>query len=404
MSIQQNTSTGSGEPGPAPAPRKLYLDRNLHLIFCVTLTVVMGVSSIAPAFHDIMEALHITATQVTWLVTAFTLPGVFLTPVLGILADRYGRKKVLVPALLAFGVFGALCTLAVSFKMLVALRFMQGVGAASLGALNVTILSDLYDGPDRITAMGYNAGVLSFGTTLFPLLGGALATLGWRWPFVLPILAIPLGIVVLLKLDCPRPDNGGAFMEYMKMAIRRATAPRALALFGTTCATFIILYGMLVSFLPLYLASRFKAEPWAIGVIIASASLTTALMSARLGALAKAMSLHWLLVLAFVLYAVSAALTPLMPGLWWVLIPVLIFGMAQGLNIPTVQTLLAGLAPMEQRGAFMALNGTVLRIGQTLGPIIMGAAYAAGGMNGVFAMAAFIALAVGVLVLIMIRD
>jgi MFS family permease len=386
-----------------PAPRPLLRQRNLHLLFCVTLTVVMGVSSIAPAFPDIMDALDLSATQVAWLVTAFTLPGVFLAPVLGILADRHGRKRVLVPSLLAFGVFGSLCALADSFALLVGLRFLQGVGAAALGALNVTILSDLYAGNERITAMGYNAGVLSFGTTLFPLLGGGLATLGWHWPFVLPVLALPLALAVLLWLDAPQPRGGAEFMDYMRQAVRRAVEPRALALFASTCMTFMILYGMLVSFLPVYLAQRFGAEAWAIGTIIASASLTTALLAARLGALARAVPLRLLLALAFGLYALSAVLVPLMPGLWWVLLPVLAFGAAQGLNIPTVQAMLADLAPMEQRGAFMALNGTVLRLGQTLGPVVMGGAFVAWGMDGVFWATAALALVAAALVLAAVR-
>lgn len=390
-------------PQPQDQPAKLHTHTNLQLVFGVTLMVVMGVSSIAPAFPPIMQALDLTPTSVAWLVTAFTLPGVFLTPVLGILADRYGRKTVLVPALFTFGVFGTLCAFADSFETLVLLRFLQGVGAASLGALNATIISDLYSGNDRIAAMGLNAGVLSFGTTLFPLLGGGLATVGWHWPFALPVTAIPLGILVLLKLDAPRPDSGGAFMEYMRLAARRAMAPRALALFGTTCATFIILYGMIIAFLPVYLAERFGAEPWAIGTLIAAASLTTALLSSQLGRIARAVTLRWLLVTAFALYALSAVLTPLMPGQWWMLVPILIFGAAQGLNIPTVQAMLADLAPMEQRGAFMALNGTVLRIGQTVGPVVMGGAYALGGMNGVFAATAALALAVAAVVTIVLR-
>jgi MFS family permease len=192
-------------------------------------------------------------------------------------------------------------------------------------------------------------------------------------------------------------------MDYMRQAVRRAVEPRALALFASTCMTFMILYGMLVSFLPVYLAQRFGAEAWAIGTIIASASLTTALLAARLGALARAVPLRLLLALAFGLYALSAVLVPLMPGLWWVLLPVLAFGAAQGLNIPTVQAMLADLAPMEQRGAFMALNGTVLRLGQTLGPVVMGGAFVAWGMDGVFWATAALALVAAALVLAAVR-
>ncbi|MBU1002223.1 MAG: MFS transporter [Proteobacteria bacterium] len=386
------------------APQKLHLDRNLHILFGVTLIVVMGVSSIAPAFPSIMEAFGLSATKVAWLVTAFTLPGVFLTPVFGILADRHGRKKVLVPALICFSVFGVACTLADSFAVLVGLRFLQGVGAASLGALNMTIISDLYSGNQRTQALGYNAGMLSLGTTLFPLLGGLLAQIGWRWPFILPLLALPLALIVLFRLDCPEPDRGVDFLVYMRLALKRATSPRALALFATTAMTFVILYGVLITFLPVYLAETFGAEPWAIGMIFASTSLATAVMSTQLGRLARKVPPSRLLVAAFVLYALSAALIPLMPGLWWVMLPVMVFGVAQALNIPCVQTLLAELAPMEQRGAFMALNGTVLRVGQTLGPVVMGTAYAIGGYPGVFMTGAVLALGVCVLVLATLRE
>jgi len=383
---------------------KLLKDRNLYILFGVTLTVVMGVSSITPAFPPIMKAFGLTATKVAWLVTAFTLPGVFLTPVFGILADRYGRKAVLVPALICFGLFGSACIFTDSFLVLVVLRFFQGVGAASLGALNMTIISDLYSGHTRTEALGYNAGVLSLGTTLFPLMGGGLAQMGWHWPFALPLLALPLALVVLLGLDCPEPERDSDFMEYMRLALKRATGGRALILFATTAATFTILYGVLIAFLPVYLHEAFGAEPWAIGTIFASTSFGTAIMSTQLGRLARTVKPSRLLFVAFVLYAASAVLIPRMPGLWWVMGPVFLFGVAQGLNIPCVQTLLAELAPMEQRGAFMALNGMILRVGQTLGPVIMGGAYAAGGYEAMFLTGAALALAVCVLVLATLRE
>lgn len=385
------------------ASPKLYAHRNLQILFGVTLMVVMGVSSIAPAFPAVAKAFSLSAAGVAWLVTAFTLPGIFLTPVFGILADRYGRKRVLVPALVCFGVFGGACALADGFAALVVLRFFQGVGAASLSALNMTIISDLYAGDERVQALGYNAAVLSLGTTLFPLLGGGLAQMGWRWPFLVPLTALPLAAVVALRLDAPEPDGAGEFMEYMRSALRRATGPRALGLFATTTLTFIILYGVLITFMPLFLHETFGAEPWAIGVIFSAASGGTAVMATQLGRLARSVRPVRLLSMAFAFYAASAALTPLMPGLWWVLVPVLLFGVAQGMNIPCVQTLLAELAPMEQRGAFMALNGTVLRIGQTLGPVVMGAGYAVAGFPGVFAVGAALALASLVLVLVLLR-
>ena len=60
------------------------------------------------------------------------------------------------------------------------------------------------------------------------------------------------------------------------------------------------------------------------------------------------------------------------------LVPIVLFGIAHGINIPSIQTLLASIAPAEHRGAFMSVNGMVLRAGQTVGPVLMGLVYATG--------------------------
>ncbi len=163
-------------------------DSNLLIIFSVTLMAILGVSSLTPAFPKIGETFNITLKEVGLLITIFTLPGIFLTPVLGILSDRYGRKIILVPSLLLFGVAGGCCYFAADFQRLLILGFRQGAGAASLGSLNVTILGDIYSGKNRVAAMGYNASVISVGTAGFPLIGGVLATFGWHYPFLMPWL------------------------------------------------------------------------------------------------------------------------------------------------------------------------------------------------------------------------
>ena len=86
--------------------RKIYEDHNLRVLFGVTLMAVLGVSSITPAQPEVRDAFGVTSGQVELLIMVFTLPGVALTPVLGVLSDRHGRKRILVPALLLFGVAG----------------------------------------------------------------------------------------------------------------------------------------------------------------------------------------------------------------------------------------------------------------------------------------------------------
>jgi ACDE family multidrug resistance protein len=183
---------GGGEP--------VYKDHNLHVIWFVTLLAALGSSSVAPAFPGIREEFGISVGQVGLLITVFTLPGVLLTPVAGVLSDWYGRRTILVPSLLLFGVAGGACALTRDFELLLALRVLQGVGAAALGAINVTLIGDLFSGRERTAALGYNSTVLSVGTASYPAIGGALATLGWFYPFALPIAAIPIALLVFFSL------------------------------------------------------------------------------------------------------------------------------------------------------------------------------------------------------------
>jgi len=62
------------------------------------------------------------------LITAFTLPGIILVPIMGILADKFGRKKILVPSLMLFGIAGGSCFFFKNFSILLLLRFLQGIG------------------------------------------------------------------------------------------------------------------------------------------------------------------------------------------------------------------------------------------------------------------------------------
>lgn len=377
--------------------RKLYLDKNLQFVFGVTLMAVLGVSSIIPALPDIIEGLHITPAQIGLVISVFTLPGVLLAPVVGVLADRIGRKVILVPSLFVFGGFGCACFFAQSMEQLLVLRFLQGVGAAPLGVIYGTIIGDLYQGRERGQAMGYNASVLSIGTAGFPALGGFLAMLGWNYPFLLPLLAIPLGLGISVGMDSPEPTSSGSLKDYLKDALGQMKTPQVLALFVTTFLTFVILYGPIVTYLPLLLDMEYGASPAAIGIVFLVASGFTGIASFQLGALSARFGQRVLLMAAAVFYGLSMFLMPQAPGLWHTIPPVICFGLAQGLNIPTIMTMLTTIAPMEQRGAFMAANGLLLRLAQTLAPVLMGSIYALFGMKAVFM--AGLACAVAILIL-----
>ena len=327
------------------------------------------------------------------LIIIFTLPGIFLTPVFGVLADRLGRKKVLAPSLFLFGIAGGLCGMTRDFSLLLTFRFLQGVGAASLGSINTTLIGDLFRGKQRVEAMGYNASVLSIAVAGYPFIGGLLASFGWFYPFYLPFLALPVGLVLLFRLDNPEPKQTQTLVAYLHSAFQSLKSRQAVLYFATSMVVFIILYGSYLTFTPLFLADRFAAGPFQIGLILSSMSLATALTSMYAGRLARRFGEKRLLIVSFLFYAGSLVLLPQILSFWLVVPVIALYGVGQGLNMPALQTLLVGLAPIEYRAAFMSMNGMVLRIGQTLGPLLMGGVYVLGGLSMTFYAGAILALA-----------
>ncbi|QIN82735.1 MFS transporter [Rubrobacter tropicus] len=392
----------SSAEGTGPE-RKVYKDHNLHVLWGVTLMAVLGVSSVTPAFPAISREFGISGGQVGLLITVFTLPGIVLTPVLGVLSDRYGRKKILVPALLLFGVAGGACVFARDFQLLLVLRAFQGMGAAALGTLNVTVIGDIYGGRERSAALGYNSSVLSVGTASYPAVGGVLATFGWFYPFALPVIAVPIAVVVLFSLRNPEPLNEQGLKEYFGSVWGHLRDREVLGLIGASLMTFIILFGPQLSYLPILMNDRFDAPSYVIGAVLSGASLTTALVSSQLGRLTGRFDEKTLLKTSFSLYAIALAAVATAPTLSLLLVPAVLFGVAQGINLPNVFSLLNSHAPNENRGAFMATNGMSLRTGQTIGPLLMASLAGTLGVTNAYLASAAIALAAFLLVLAFVR-
>jgi len=364
--------------------RGLFSDVNLYIIFGVTLTSVMGVSSIAPAFPTIARSLDVTSAQIGLLITFFTLPGIIFTPIFGILADRYNRKVILVPSLFLFGIAGTACAFATSFDQLLLFRAFQGVGSAALGVLNLTLIGDLYSGNRRASVMGYNGSVLSIGTAMYPAIGGALAVLGWHYPFFLTLLAIPVGLFALFFLNQESEKNGLGINLYLNEIKSALMSKMVLGLFIGMFLTFIILYGGYITFFTILLDEKFEKSSLAIGIILSGSSLVTAITSAQLGKLTKRFSEKNLIAAAAILYTIIFLMIPMIDNIWYFILPISLFGVAQGMNIPSILNLLTGYAPKEFRAAFLSVNWMVMRVGQALGPYVLGLVYLHISLEGTF--------------------
>ncbi|MGH7997912.1 MAG: MFS transporter, partial [Brasilonema sp.] len=165
----------------------IYQDKNLYITIGVTLISVLGVMSLNPILPTIGKSFNLSPQQIGLIMTSFLVPIAIGTPIFGVLADRIGRKKILVPSLLLFALGGTLSAFAQDFRSLLEWRFLQGIGAASLETLSLTMIGDLYSGKMLTTAMALSASMIGISATVYPLIGGGLAQLNWRYTFVLSL-------------------------------------------------------------------------------------------------------------------------------------------------------------------------------------------------------------------------
>lgn len=370
----------------------------MFTVFGMALLVTMGISSIIPALPLMSKFYGIPLEQSWRIIASFALPGLICIPFVGVWADRYGRKRVLLPALALF-IFGGLgCMFARTYLELLFWRMIQGAGSAPLGLLYPTIIADTWQGSERVRIMSLTAMVLGLGTALSPALGGALAMLHWKLPFILPILGLPVAFMAV-RIPLMRPGNREPFLRYVKNLIRTARRKQTIILLGLTLLTFIMLSGPIITCFPILAESVFQATPLESGLILASASLASGLAATRLPKLYSLFSCRALLLTSFALYSIAFCSIPLAPFLWALLLPIFIYGIAQGMNIPLVSLLLTEQAPDEQRAALMAANAVLLRLGQNIGPAVFGTLAGIIGPGAAIMAGTPVALAMSLLVL-----
>ncbi len=382
--------------------KSVFRDKNIYLIFSISIMAVLGLTSISPAFPKMVQELNIPANKIGLLLTVFTLPGLIVTPVLGYLSDKYGRKQVLTPALILYALTGVMCGFVRDFNLLVLLRFLEGIGAASLGALNVALIGDLYGGKLRSRVMGYNTGVLSIGTAGFPVIGGALTLIGWNYPFFLAILGLPIGLMVLFFLE-EKKEKVVSKGNYFKEALKYLSDKKVLLYFLSNFASYIFLFGSFLTYLPFLVSGIHGNDPFVIGILLSSMSIVTAVVSSQLGNILKFTNEISLVKISFFIYAAALLMMPLINRIELLFIPTLLYGVAQGLNVPSLLSLLSAVPPIELRGGFMSFNRMISQLGQTLGPLLMGSVLLLINLEFVFYIGASIALSNAILLLFFLK-
>ena len=243
-------------PATSPQPRSGWTLAIVSIALFMTAldNLVVGV-----ALPSIRLDLGGSIESLEWTVNAYTLTFAVLLITGAALGDRFGRKRMFVVGLGTFTFASALAALAPTIEGLIAARALQGLGAAIVLPLTLTLLSEAVPAARRGMALGIWAGVSGLGVALGPFVGGAVVEgIAWQWIFW---LNVPIGLVLLplaarrlteshgpaRQLDLPGLVLAGAGLFGLTFGIVRATA------LGWTSATVTLSIGAGVALLVAFL-------------------------------------------------------------------------------------------------------------------------------------------------------
>jgi ACDE family multidrug resistance protein len=179
----------------------------------VPFVMVLGNSMLIPVLPKIKSALDLSQIQTGLIITAFSVPAGLVILFVGILSDRIGRKEVISPALIIYGLGGAGAALAgaflkKSYPIIIAARVVQGVGAAGTAPIAIALTGDIFQSEERSKAQGLLEASNGLGKVLSPVLGAGSGLLSWWAPFALyAAISIPAAIAVWALI--PEPKKKG---------------------------------------------------------------------------------------------------------------------------------------------------------------------------------------------------
>jgi len=166
--------------------------------------VVVAIALPAMKIH-----LHATLAQLDWTINAYTLVFACLLLTGAAIGDRFGRRRMYLAGVAVFTVGSILAALSTTAEMLIVSRVVQGIGAAVLAPLTLTIIVDAFPPQKRAGAIGIWAGISGLGVAAGPVVGGAIVQ-GFAWQAIF-WLNVPVGVILIaLSMKFLRESFGGA--------------------------------------------------------------------------------------------------------------------------------------------------------------------------------------------------
>ncbi|MFB6123361.1 MAG: MFS transporter [Haloferacaceae archaeon] len=364
---------------------------DFRAMLAANLLAPLGIPLVSPLLNSLAGPFGVSTTRVGLLISAYTAPPIFLIPVVGVLADRYGRKPLLLTGILLFGIGGTSIAFTSEFGVAVVLRFLQGVGFAGLTPIVITSLGDLYDGSREATAQGLRFTSSGVYQAIFPPIAGVLVGFAWQYPFLIYALAFPVAAVVYLWFDEPldgrraadeggsdsagdSPNGGGSQVRELARLVRR---PRVLSLVVGRSLPMLAWVGFL-TYNSLLVVRAMNGSAAEAGILVTINSVTLALGASQAGRITAMWdSRMWPLVAANVGLGGGLVVVAFAPSLSVAALGTALLGLGFGVSLSLYRSVVTGLAPPTLRGGLVSVAESLGRVASTATPIGMGVAVTA---------------------------
>ena len=340
------------------------------LLLTSTLTVMSGatISPSLPAMQSYFANVENSALLVR---LVLTIPALFIAlggMFAGQLADRLGRKPLLMGATFIYGFAGASGFILNSLGAILVGRAILGLSVAGIMTGVTTLIADYYKGQQRADFMGLQAAFMGLGGVVFLSFGGFVADLNWRYPFLiyLSAWAIFMAIAITLYEPSRKIDNTVKSTE-IKL---NSTLYGILAMIYGVALLYMVVFYLIPVQLPFYLKSLGNESATAAGLAIAASTLASSIASLRYGFIKQHAGYVQIVASAFLVAALGYAVIGFASNYNLVLLGLIIAGLGFGLLMPNLNVWLSSLIPDNLRGRALGGLTTFFFLGQFLSPLI----------------------------------
>jgi predicted MFS family arabinose efflux permease len=372
--------------------------RVLGLSMAAVFATTLFVRAVDPVIPRIAHDFTMDPHTVALLATAFSLPYAIMQPVLGGLADAWGKTRLMTWALVALVVSAGIGAVAQTFTVLLVSRVLSGIVAGGVFPIAVAIAADLVRVEQRQVAVGRMLGAAMIGNVLgSPAAGMAADLIGWRGVFVgmgvLAAIAMMAAIVGFRGLK----ESSAARVSVRSLPSTYAAIfrnPLAKICYGAVLTEAICLFG-LMPYVAGLLAERGEASAAIAGLVLAGFGVggifyasSVSLLLGRLGERGLMLGGGTLMGCALMLVA--------LPLPWWLQgLDFIVMGLGFYALHGVIQIYASELAPAA-RGSAMAMHSAAFFFGNALGPVVYGWTLSTAGLTATVLPAGAILIGVGI--------